>query len=184
MPEEQCNGFDPVIVGKLRLEIAMTKRTALLSIAMSSAVIFLGGCASSPDAEERRMHMEADIDEIVAYPLDESEVGTPKRCLTNSDYRRYRALGDRHVLFEGRGEKMWVNVLRGRCIEMRRAEVFVIEPTSDGRICDMDRFGVMRRDLMHVNEAALSSTRGCTFGEFKPILPVQVEEIEDRLDEG
>ena len=128
--------------------------------------------------------MEADIDEIVNYQLDESEVGLPKRCLNKNEYRRYRALGDRHVLFEGRGDKMWINVLRGRCTELRWGVVFIVEPSSAGQICDMDQFGVSRRDSMHVNEAAIAQNRTCVFGEFKPALPAQVEEIEDRLDEG
>ena len=103
-------------------------------------LLLLVGCATSPEAESRRQAMEADIDEILSYKLDPAEFGEPERCLSDSAYRNYRPLGDRHLLFEGRGEKLWINTLRGRCHDLRHGDVLVVKSFSARRLCDMDRF--------------------------------------------
>ncbi|MCP5091233.1 MAG: hypothetical protein GY949_09950, partial [Gammaproteobacteria bacterium] len=75
------------------------------------SIMFCAACAVSPEAESRRQAMEADIDEILAYELDPAEFGETKRCLSDHDFRNFRPLGDRHILFEGRRDKLWINTL-------------------------------------------------------------------------
>ena len=82
--------------------------------AFVAALLALAACATSPEDEQRRKDMEADIDEIMSYELDKTEFGETKNCLSKNEFRSFRALGDRHLLFEGRNDKQWVNVLRGR----------------------------------------------------------------------
>jgi len=120
-----------------------TKISSTFTVA--ATLLVLAGCATSPEEERERMEKEADIDEIVNYQLDETEVGTDKKCLPDKDYLTFRALGPRHLLFEGKNDKMWINVLRGRCSGLRFHNVFITKPANPGRLCDMDRFGVADR---------------------------------------
>ena len=123
--------------------------------------------------------MEADIDDILTYELDPAEYGDPKNCLYTREYRNFRPLGDRHLLFEGRNDKQWVNVLRGRCIGLNKGSKFIMKQNVSGRVCDMDRF-----DIADYIDPHTLSGKGptCALGEFKPVTSAQVEEIENRLE--
>jgi hypothetical protein len=147
-----------------------------------AALLVLAGCASSPEAEEERLAKEADIDEIVNYKLDASEVGEDMKCLTNREYRSFRALGTRHLLFEGKKDKQWINVLRGRCTNLRFHNVFIMKPSSSGRLCDMDRFEVANRGDAAALQNIAAAGGNCILGVFKPAVKMQVEEIEKRLE--
>jgi hypothetical protein len=151
----------------------------LIVCAMIASLLALAGCATSPEDEQRRKDMEADVDDILSYELDPLEYGKPKTCLSDHEYRSYRALGNRHLLFLGRQERLWVNVLRGRCPNLRDHSVFIMKPNMPGRLCDTDRFEVVDRlnSLSDINAAAQ-----CALGEFKPVTAAQVKEIENRLE--
>jgi hypothetical protein len=83
------------------------------AICVAAALLIIAGCASSPDDESRRLAMEADIQDILELSLGED--GKPLRCLSDLQYGGFRALGEKHLLFTGRGDKRWVNTLRTRC---------------------------------------------------------------------
>ena len=110
-----------------------------LAILLAGAAVFLllPGCATSPEAEARRQAMEADIDEILSYELDPAEYGDVKKCLAEHEYRSFRPLGTRHILFDGRRGKQWINVLRGRCNDLRHGDVLVVKLTMGSRMCDI-----------------------------------------------
>ena len=153
-----------------------TRRLAVCMIIAS--LLTAAGCATSPEDEARRKEMEADIDEILAYELDPAEVGEPRKCLSEKEFRSYRALGNRHLLFEGKRGKLWVNVLRGRCTSLNDDSVFIMKPRLSGRLCEFDSFNVVYRfeSLSDARSAPI-----CVLGEFKPVIEAQVKEIEDRL---
>lgn len=154
-----------------------TRRISICAII--APVLAFTGCATSPEDEQRRIDMEADVDEILSYELDPAEYGEPKACLFDSEYRNYDALGNRHLLFRGRKGKQWVNVLRGRCFGLDDDSVFVVKPSIGGRLCDTDRFIVAdRADSL----SSVSTSPTCFLGEFKPVTEAQVKEIEDRLE--
>ena len=144
--------------------------------AVAATLLVLGGCAVSPEEELKRQEMEADIDDILSQHVDPDEYGEPTDCLRESEVRHYRALGTRHLLFEGRRGQLWVNVLRGRCLGLDRYSVFIMRPTMAGRYCDMDHFSVVDR----VDSPAARSN--CSLGIFKPVTEAQVKEIEERLE--
>ncbi len=156
------------------------KRLAIGAVA--TALLALAACATSLEDEQRRKDMEADIDEIMSYELDKTEFGEPRNCLSESQYRSIRALGDRHLLFEGRRGKLWVNVLRGRCSGMDNDSIFVIRPSFGGRPCERDRFEAI--DRLDATSAMGGAGMGpvCILGEFKPVAKAQLEEIEARLE--
>jgi len=142
-----------------------------------AALLALAACATSPADEQRRKDMEADIDEILTYELDKMEFEDPGRCLSESEYRSFRPLGNRHLLFEGRHGKQWANVLRGHCGNLDDDDIFVMRLSSSGRVCDQDRFEV--HDRMSLGAGI---GRACVLGEFKPVAKAQVQEIEARLE--
>ena len=149
-----------------------------------TSLLLLASCVSpeaSALAESRRQAVEADIDDILSYAVDATEVGEPKRCLSDSEYRNFRALGDRHLLFEGKRDKQWINVLRARCNGLENSDYFVVEPTSARRTCTSDRFSFGNRHL-RTSRVDLVTGSKCTLGEFKPVTRAQVEEIEKRLE--
>ena len=154
-----------------------TRRFAACAIVAS--LLTLAGCATSPEDERKREEMEADVDDILSYELDPAEYGETSTCLSDNEYRSYRALGKRHLLFRGRRDKQWVNILRGRCPNLNDDSVFIMRPNHAGRLCDMDRFSVVDR-IESLSRAATAPI--CALGDFKPVTKAQVEEIEQRLE--
>jgi len=154
-----------------------------------SATVVLAGCATSPELEQRRQDVQADIDEILSLELDPAEFGESKRCLSDSEYRSFRPLDDRHLLFKGRRGKLWINTLRSRCADLRYGDVLVVRSFSGRRMCDMDTFQVAdwfdwpwyRRWPWHWGGSWSTGMR-CSLGKFQPVLESQVEEIEALLD--
>ena len=153
------------------------RRFAICSLA--AGLLAIAGCATSPADERRQQDMEADIDEILGYELDEAEYGEPRNCLSERQYRHFRALGDRHLLFEGRNDRQWVNVLRGRCPGLKDDSRFIMRQNMSGQLCDKDLFEVMDR-FDPISSGAMGPT--CALGEFRPVSKGQVAEIEDRLE--
>ena len=165
---------------------AMKKATCLT---LAAALLFVG-CATTPDIEKRRQEVAADIDEILSLQLDPAEFGEEKRCLSDREYRSFRPLGDRHILFEGRRDNQWINTLRGRCPDLHRGDVLLVKSFSGTRMCDMDSFQVAelvptgRGTGAGPGNGATSWNTGirCSLGKFQPVLEDQVEEIEALLE--
>ncbi len=163
--------------------------TKLALILACIALLFLVGCATSPEAESRRLAIEADIDAILSQPLDPAGLPEMKRCLADNDYRHFRALDERHILFEGRSDRLWVNTLRGRCSDLRYGDVLVVRSFSGMRLCDMDRFAVADwfdwpwyRRWPWQWGGSWHTGMSCTLGKFQPVTADQVAEIEAVLD--
>ena len=150
----------------------------------AAVLLLLPGCATSPEAEARRANAEADIDEILSYELDPTEYGEVKRCLSDHEFDNFRPLGDRHILFEGRRGKLWINALRGRCSDLRHSDVMVVRKYTGSRMCELDRFRVT--DWFGFAGGRRPSDWGtgptCLLGEFHPVTEAQVEEIETVLE--
>ncbi len=158
-------------------------------LAMLIVVLSLTGCAVSPEAEQRRRLMEEGIDLILAEPLDEEQYGKTERCLTGTAYRNLRILDDRRILFEGRGDRLWLNTLRSRCPDLRHSSVIIVRPTlSLGRLCAMDTFYVSdwfywpwyRRWPWYWGWG-WGASASCTLGEFQPVTESQAERIEEAV---
>jgi hypothetical protein len=154
------------------------------------ALLLLAGCATSPEAESRRLAIEADIQDILSQTVP-AELGTSKRCLSDHEYRSFRALNDQYLLFEGRRGKQWINELRSRCYDLRRGHVLMVTSFSVRRICDMDRFEVADwfywpwyRRWYWPGYWGPSWGMGvqCSLGKFQPVTEAQVAAIEDALD--
>ncbi|MDH5456845.1 MAG: DUF6491 family protein [Gammaproteobacteria bacterium] len=159
-----------------------------LFVACTAAVLCVG-CAVSPEAENRRAAVEADIADILSMQLDPAELGEPKRCLSDSDYRNFRALDDRRILFEGRRGKLWINTLRTRCPDLRYGDILVVRTFSGRRLCDADSFEVAdwfdwpwyRRWPWRWG-GSWGVGMHCTLGQFQPVTEAQVQAIEEVLE--
>lgn len=154
-----------------------------------AAALFFASCAVSPEAESRRQAIEDDIAIILSVQLDPAEFGETKRCLADREYRSFRALDDRRILFDGRRDRQWINTLRSRCPDLRYGDVLVVRSFSSMRMCDMDSFQVAdwfdwpwyRRWPWHWGGGWGTGAR-CTLGKFQPVTEAQVEEIEAVLE--
>lgn len=143
-------------------------------------VLALWGCASAPDepappAGSPEVSQET-LDDILNTPLSAAEYQAAERCLSSHDFRSVEVLDDRHVLFEGRGGRVWLNRLKNRCIGLRRDDTLRFSRHS-GRLCALDSF-----EAVDEFASRWSRTSGiCSLGEFHPVTREQVEALETAL---
>lgn len=147
--------------------------------------LLFAGCATSPEVEGQRQEIEAVIASILSEPLDPEIYGKTKRCLADQEYRNFRVLDDRRLLFEGRRDKLWLNTLRMRCLDLRHHSVLVVRSFSARRMCDMDTFQASDwfdwpwyRQWPWRWWSTWGMGMNCTLGKFQPVTGSQVAEIE------
>lgn len=165
--------------------------THLRAAGIILALAIVAGCAVSPETAERRAAIEADINEILSLSVDEDGDSLAQDCLREVDYRSFRALDDRYVLFEGRGDEMWVNKLKTRCLDLdlHAGSLIAVRSFSSLRICENDSFIVSdwfdypwyRRWPWHWGSPVGPGVQ-CVLGEFVPVSEDQVAEIEAALE--
>lgn len=162
---------------------------SLLVPAIIAIALLCNSCAQSPAVEQRRKAVEAELGAILGQPLDDGSYGMPKRCLSEHEFRSFRALDDRHLLFFGRRDRQWINKLWTRCPDLRYGTVLRVRSYSSfSRICEMDSFKVdewfswpwYRRWPWHWG-SYWSTGMTCTLGKFQPVSEAQVQAIEDVL---
>ena len=85
---------------------------------------------AGPSLEER-------VQEILNTPAEDIDVAV--RCIRSMDYVQVEVLDDLRLVFRGRGDKRWLNQLRGRCPGLRKRDTLQFEMRSI-RLCDMDSF--------------------------------------------
>jgi hypothetical protein len=151
--------------------------------------LLVAACAVSPEAEERRRAMEEEIGFILAEPLDVEQFGETRRCLRDVDFRNFRVLDDKRILFEGRRGRLWLNTLRTRCPDLRYGSILIVRPTlTMGRMCDMDTFRVgdwfdwpWYRRWPWQWGWGWGASGNCVLGEFQPVTESQVNLIEEAI---
>ena len=159
-------------------------RANVRTVTLLSAIAFMvSGCATSEEIEERRAAINADIEEILSLTLESEDFGEPDRCITESQYRNFKPLGDRYILFEGSRDRLWINTLRGRCIDYRDGDILITRPFSARRLCDGDRFEVAEWFDLPRRTGRLPTGPTCAFGTFQPVSQGQVDEIEALLED-
>jgi len=164
----------------------MTRK--LIGFIVLSVTLFYAGCAASPETENRRRAIDAEVDAILAQSLNDPSTGKPERCLSESEYRRFEVLDDRHLLFEGRRDRFWINTLRSHCPDLQYGNVLVVRSYgSITRICELDSFVAdewfswpwYRRWPWHWG--TWGTGMRCTLGDFQPVTATQVQAIKDVL---
>ena len=66
-------------------ELVMRVIKYAVCMACTGTLLF-ASCATSPEAEQRRLDQQASIAEILSQSLDDPEYGAPRRCLADSQF--------------------------------------------------------------------------------------------------
>ncbi len=112
--------------------------------------------------------------EVLANPLDDAAYSSNRKCLSVGRYRQVDILNSQTLVFRGRGNRAWVNVLPRRCVGLRRDMVLAIERRGP-RICSRDQFRAMPRI------GAMLGTAFCSLGMFRPVHADNLGAIESAL---
>lgn len=139
--------------------------------------LLVAGCAGAPTQEEAEEHRQA-VEDILSGPMASEEYGEAQRCLPTYSYRSVEILDDRHVLFEGSGDKAWLNTLRNRCVGLRPNATLEFE-LRNNRVCELDTFQAVDNFFMFWQQ----SSGTCVLGDFQPVSQEQVEALEAAFDD-
>jgi hypothetical protein len=154
----------------------------LVRSCLAITAFFLAGCSTPPEIEQHIQARQARIDAILktASPRIASE-----RCLNSSQYHHVRVLDNRRILFEGRRDQYWLNVLPARCSGLQSGDALRVERISGQRLCQFDSLYPLewfawpwyRRWPWYWN-----SGPKCTLGEFLPLTSDQVQQLDSTFD--
>lgn len=145
-----------------------------------AGLTWLAGCAgagTSPEQEARETAKQETIQDILSQPLAAEEYAEQQRCLSSLDYDQVDVLDQEHVLFRGRGDKLWLNKLRKRCVGLDRNDVLRFRMRSN-RVCDLDTFEGLSSFMWGITSGS------CSLGTFTPVTPEQVEALEHAVKEA
>lgn len=149
----------------------------LLGIAALIGIVGCAGAGPTPEQQAREAAKQETIADILSQPLPAEAYSQNERCLSTYLYDQVDILDDQHVVFRGRGDKLWLNKLRNRCIGLNRHDMLQFK-LRDSRVCDMDTFEAVDSAFWGMRSGT------CTLGEFQPITPEQVEAIEAAVQEA
>ena len=142
----------------------------------------LAACATTVDSPQDADERQAQIESILTQASEFSET---ERCLNPSQFRNIEILSNRYLLFEGRGDNMWLNTLLHRCPGLHRHSVLGMERMSvSGSYCRLDSFEVYdRMDAPWYRRWPWQWGGGtrCSLGDFQPVNEVQVESLKAAL---
>ena len=152
-------------------------------IRMAHATFFLfaallAGCASDPaKTAEKQQEVAEEIEAILTQPLADEEYGESERCISTFQYDSVQVLDNQHVVFKGRGKKLWLNTLRGRCIGLRKRDVLKFE-LRGSQLCNLDDFAAIDTTMFFGSETSAK----CVLGDFSPITEEQIALIEAAVE--
>jgi hypothetical protein len=141
-----------------------TLRTFLLLPLLGA---MLGACAAKGDSVKAP---PPTVEEVLASSMTDADYGKPQRCLQTSQYESIEVLDKKHLLFEGRGGKYWLNTLRLECPGLRRDEVLQLDLTTN-RVCNLDTVTAIAVRRFYIDRVSAT----CSLGEFQPIPKEQAE---------
>ncbi len=151
----------------------MTARLkGLLVVAWATAV-------SAEDSEDAEITTEPPMtaEEILANPLGDEAYAQSSRCLSTGKYRRVEIMNNQVLIFHGRGDEIWLNILPNRCMGLEADMILSIERRGM-RLCARDQFTGVPRFRPDTNSMP------CTLGDFHPTRPENVAAIRDALEAG
>ena len=154
-------------------EITSMATRGLLTMPLAVACV----AAATTEKQEPAQDVEPPItaEEILANPLSEEAYEQSSRCLSTGKYRRVEIMNHQVLVFHGRGDEMWLNILPNRCMGLQPDMILSIEKRGM-RLCARDQF----RGVPRFRPDAPSMP--CTLGEFHPTRPENVNAIRDALE--
>ena len=130
-------------------------KIAFVAIAMAT---LLAGCTMDgrPSAATQSEALQAQAQ--LAEELSGRQAGPPQACVQLTQLRGNRGIGSEVVLFEGVGDRVYVNRPAGGC-RLRIGETLVTR-TPSNRLC--------RGDIVQIVNVPTGPVGSCTLGEFVP----------------
>lgn len=147
------------------------------TLCLGALVCVVGCAAQSPEQQAREEAKQETIADILSQPLTTEDYATEKRCLSTRIYDQVDVLDDQHVVFRGRGDELWLNTLRSRCVGLRPNDVLQFR-LRDNRLCELDNFEGVSSFMWGMRSGI------CTLGSFSPVTQDQVDAIEAAVKES
>jgi hypothetical protein len=138
---------------------------------------------------KRRLAVVASLLPLLGLPAvaqDDEDVAfdrTPKDCVLSSSIDKTDATDDQNILFYMRNRGVYRNHLPRKCPGLDRENRISYKLSGTRRLCSTDMITVLE-------ESGFSGGTGfregftCRLGEFVPLSPEEIEELEAREDEG
>ena len=101
---------------------------------------------------------------------------TPQDCIIVATIDETDAIDDQNLIFRMRGDRVYKNHLPRRCPGLERENRIAYE-TRGGRLCSIDTITVLEQFGV-----GLRGGFTCRLGEFVPMSPDEIEELELRED--
>jgi hypothetical protein len=103
---------------------------------------------------------------------------TPQDCISASSIDETDVIDDQNIVFRMRGNRVYRNHLPRKCPGLERENRFAYE-IRGSRLCSIDTITVLE-------QFGVGLQRGftCRLGEFVPLSPAEVEDLEFREDGG
>jgi hypothetical protein len=165
-PEEQ-----PTVSYATSLEIASTLMSwRTLPIVLT---LLIAGCASheirktKPAADEVQAKVEAIVERVA-----QDEYASSENCLSTFEYDSVDIIDERHLLFHGLGDDMWINQLRADCPGLHDSDTLLFELHSS-RVCSLDIVRRVDRMLFWWNKGPM-----CSLGKFYEVSPTLAQSLD------
>jgi len=162
---------------------AVIVRSVLLQILAFGvgAVVQAGEVEVAP-----RVEVAPDVRAMLSEPLPESEYTEARNCVSTMAVERTEVLDSSHILFLGRGDRVWINQLKRPCIGLEQAQVLAFDLTN-ARFCRFDRFrgvdtlGVRTGPSLGRSNVLAGNGPICTLERFEPVSPIHARVIRQAL---
>ena len=128
-------------------------------LASSVAVLLAAGCLAAPYGERSAMADEEGQARL-AEALEGRVAGEPESCVRSQDLEGNRGIDHDTILFEGRGNVVYVNHTRSSCPELTPRRALRLRTTST-QICSGELVRVFDPDTG-------IEYGGCSLGDFIP----------------
>lgn len=136
------------------------------------------GAAAQQDAAAQDDARQPAVEQEAAEQAEEGVFDrTPQRCLVVQQINQTEAIDDQNIIFYMRGKRAYRSHLPRRCPGLERENRIAYE-TRSGKLCTTDLITVLE-------QFGVSLQRGftCRLGEFVPLSPEEVEDIDFRKRE-
>jgi hypothetical protein len=104
---------------------------------------------------------------------------TPQECLIITQIDETDAVDDQNVIFRMRNNKVYRNHLPRKCPGLERENRFAYE-SHNSRLCSIDTITVLEQRF----GPGLQGGFTCRLGEFIPLSPAEIEDLDAREREG
>lgn len=104
---------------------------------------------------------------------------TPQDCILVSSIDETDAVDDQNLIFRMRGHKVFRNTLPRKCPGLERENRIAYE-ARNSRLCSIDTITVLEQRF----GVGLQGGFTCRLGEFVPLSPAEVEDLELQEEEG